>query len=76
MTTTPMAPGQKDWLTALLLCIFLGTLGAHRFYVGKTGSAVAQLLTLGGCLVWTIIDLINIITDKFTDVNGRPLHRA
>ena len=71
-----MAPGQKDWLTALLLCIFLGGFGAHRFYVGKTGSAVAQLLTLGGCAVWAIIDLVNIITDKFTDVNGRPLHRA
>ena len=71
-----MAPGQKDWLTALLLCIFLGGFGAHRFYVGKTGSAVAQLLTLGGCAIWAIIDLVNIITGKFTDVNGRPLHRA
>ena len=75
MPTTPMTP-QKDWLTALLLCIFLGGFGAHRFYVGKTGSAVAQLLTLGGCVVWTIIDLVNIITGKFTDVNGQPLRRA
>ncbi|HEY3054618.1 MAG TPA: TM2 domain-containing protein [Thermoanaerobaculia bacterium] len=73
-TTTPSAPAQqKDWLTTLLLCIFLGGFGAHRFYTGHTGTAVVQLLTAGGCLVWAIIDLINIITGKFVDANGQPL---
>jgi len=67
-------PGQqKDWLTTLLLCIFLGGVGAHRFYTGHTGIGVAQLFTGGGCLIWAIIDLINIITDKFVDANGQPL---
>lgn len=68
-----MADEQKDWLTTLLLCIFTGTLGGHRFYTGHTGTAVAQLLTLGGCFIWTIIDLVNIITGKFLDAQGRPL---
>ena len=68
-----MADEQKDWLTTLLLCIFTGTLGVHRFYTGHTGTGVAQLLTLGGCFIWTIIDLVNIITGKFVDAQGRPL---
>jgi len=68
-----MADEQKEWLTTLLLCIFLGTLGVHRFYTGYTKEGVIQLLTCGGCIVWTIIDLVNIITNKFVDAQGRAL---
>jgi len=64
---------MKKKSTALLLAIFFGVVGAHRFYVGKTGSAVAQIFTLGGCGIWTLIDIINIATGKFTDVNGNKL---
>ncbi len=68
----PMA-GQKDWLTTLLLCVFVGWLGIHRFYTGHTVIGVIQLLTFGACGVWTIVDLIMILTDNYRDANGYPL---
>jgi hypothetical protein len=65
----------RDWLTTLLLCIFVGGLGIHRFYTGHTVIGIIQLLTLGGCGIWTIIDLILIITGSFKDSEGNPLVR-
>lgn len=62
-----------DWLTTLLLCFFLGAFGVHSFYTKKTGIGIAQLLTLGGCGIWALVDLIMIITESFKDGQGRPL---
>lgn len=58
---------EKDWLTTLLLCIFLGYLGIHRFYTGNTLYGVLQLITLGGCGIWTIIDFIFLLTGSYKD---------
>lgn len=63
----------KDWLTTLLLAIFLGGFGVARFYTGHTGIGLVQLFTLGGCGIWTIIDIIMIATGSFKDKNGNPL---
>jgi|GEM_PF-1876364 len=61
---------EKDFVPTLLLCLFLGPLGVHRFYVGKNGSGVAMLLTCGGLGIWATVDLIMIAVGKFTDNQG------
>ena len=69
----PITGEGKDWLTTLLLCIFLGGFGIHRFYTGHTGIAIVQLLTLGGCGIWALVDLIMIIVGSFKDAKGNLL---
>ncbi len=64
---------QRQWMVALLLNLFLGGLGVHRFYLGYTTIGIIQLLTLGGCGIWSLIDLIQIIMKKLPDADGQPL---
>lgn len=64
---------SKDWIAALLLCFFLGNFGVHRFYVGKVGTGILQLITLGACGVWTLIDFIIIAVGNFTDGEGKRI---
>jgi TM2 domain-containing membrane protein YozV len=64
---------DKRILPAFLLCFLLGIFGAHRFYVGKVGTGVLQLLTLGGLGIWALVDLILIIVGAFTDENGEKI---
>jgi len=49
---------MKDKLTSFLLCLFFGTLGAHRFYLGRVKSGVLMILTLGGLGIWYPVDLV------------------
>lgn len=65
--------GAHDWLTTLLLCIFIGTLGVHRFYTKNYVAGVIQLLTGGMCGIWWLIDIIMIVTDSYTDGDGNKL---
>lgn len=71
--TSPLDPNvsDKSWLTTLLLCFFLGGFGIHSFYVGKTGVGIIQLLTLGACGIWTLVDFIMILCKNYKDSEGK-----
>jgi TM2 domain-containing membrane protein YozV len=68
--TTPQS-SNSDWTTVLLLSIFLGGVGGHRFYTGHTGIGILMLLTAGGCGFLAIYDLIMVATEQFEDAQGR-----
>ncbi|HLO56753.1 MAG TPA: TM2 domain-containing protein [Saprospiraceae bacterium] len=68
--TSPAAGGGKSQLIALIIAFFLGGIGIHRFYLGYTWQGVVQLLTLGGCGIWALIDLIRIITGDLKPKDG------
>ena len=66
---------DRDWIVTVLLAFFLGVFGVHRFYTGNIGIGVVQLLTLGGCGIWALIDFILILVGSYTDAEGRQLRR-
>ena len=72
---------EKQKTTAILLAFFLGALGIHRFYVGKTGTGIIMLLltlTIIGIYIswiWATIDLVMIILDKFKDGKGLIINK-
>ena len=63
---------HKNKLTAILLSVFVGSLGVDRFYLGYVGSGVVKLLTLGGFGIWTLIDLVLICTGSLRPADGSP----
>ena len=73
MNATEFSPRSR--LVALLFCVWLGVFGVHRFYVGKIGTGILMLLTIGGLGIWTLIDLILIAVGSFRDKEGRRVFR-
>jgi hypothetical protein len=69
--TVPSSPSEKSRGVALALAAVLGPFGAHRFYVGKTGTGVLMLCTLGGAGLWYLYDLILVSGGSFRDAEGR-----
>ncbi len=58
---------------ALALSFFGGVFGLHRFYVDKPRTAIAMLLTFGGCGVWYLYDLVLVAAGEFRDSEDLPL---
>lgn len=69
---TPVA-GPKSQMVALLLGLFFGVFGVHRFYTGHILIGVIQLVTVGGFGIWLLVDLITIGLGTFTDARGMRL---
>lgn len=57
----PTAAGEKSQIIAAILCFFLGGIGIHRFYLGYTWQGIVQIVTLGGCGIWALIDFVRIL---------------
>lgn len=60
---------SKNWYITLFLSIFLPSF--HRFYAGKVFTGILYLITLGGCFIWYIVDILFILAGKFTDGDGK-----
>ena len=71
-----MNESDKKMVVAALLCFFIGIIGVHRFYVGKVGTGILMIVTLGGLGIWALVDLIMIITGSFKDKENRKLQRG
>ena len=61
---------DTDWTVLLIVSILLGGLGIDHFMTGKIGTGILKLLTAGGCVIWYILDIINIVSEKFVDSKG------
>lgn len=71
--TNQVKEGNRSYILTLLLAWFFGWLGIHRFYTGYIWIGVAQLLTAGGCGIWSLVDIIAIALNKYQDADGNDL---
>ena len=70
------AISRKSWNTALVLSLFLGILGADRFYLDRFELGVLKLLTVGGCFIWWFIDVALLLQGRMKDGLGRRVQRT
>ena len=70
-----MADGisEKSGIACLLFLLFLNPFGIHRMYVGKVGTGILFLLTIGGLGIWWLVDLILLVAGAFTDADGNTV---
>lgn len=57
-----MATKKVNWVLTLIMSIIFGSIGVDRFIMGHVGLGILKLITLGGCGIWWIIDIVLIAT--------------
>ncbi len=68
-------PSDRSRGVAFALALTLGVFGAHRFYAGKVGTGLLQLVTMGGLGIWYLYDVILVASGGFRDIDGRRISR-
>ena len=68
-----MMKSRDSYLVAVVLVLFFGFLGAHRFYAGRNTTAVIQAATLGGFAVWWVVDIFVVLAGRLRDRQGLPI---
>jgi TM2 domain-containing membrane protein YozV len=53
---------KVNWVLTLIMSVIFGQLGVDRFIMGHVGLGILKLITLGGCGIWWIIDIVLIAT--------------
>lgn len=71
--TPPVPPPPRSFIATWMFSWLLGFLGVDRFYLGKVGTGVLKLLTIGGLGIWWLIDLILTLSGVQRDKEGRLL---
>ena len=59
------------WFLAEFLVVVVGIFGVHRFYVGRVGSGLGMLFTLGGLGIWWLVDIVRVVTGQLRDSEGK-----
>lgn len=65
----------KSKQTTLILCVCLGWIGIHDFYVGRIGSGILKLFTVNIFLIGWIADMIKVATGSYKDGAGEPIRK-
>jgi TM2 domain-containing membrane protein YozV len=65
--------GPKSFVATWLFALLLGMLGVDRFYLGKIGTGILKLVTLGGLGIWVLVDLILVLVGAQRDKQGYRL---
>lgn len=64
---------DRSRVVALVLCLFFGIFGVHRFYLGKIGTGILYLLTYGLLGFGLLFDLISLLVGNPKDRQGLPV---
>jgi TM2 domain-containing membrane protein YozV len=53
---------KVNWILCLVMSVLFGSLGVDRFIMGKVGTGILKLITLGGLGIWWLVDVVLIAT--------------